>query len=76
MKIIDIISEDFHVGGGDSGVGNAGGDSIIMKAPTPMRRLKKPPQVGYGIKIGKMTIPTPEYTSDNDREQINKVEGG
>lgn len=75
MKIAEIIAEDLNAGSGGVGVGNAGGESMILKPPQPMRRLKRPPQVGYGIQIGNMVIPTPGYTSDNDRGQINKVGG-
>lgn len=77
MKIVEIISENLNAGAGGVTVGNAGAETAILRPPPPpTRRLKKPPQVGYGIQIGDTVIPTPGYNSDNDRGQINKVEGG
>lgn len=78
MKISEIIQEDLQAGSseGSGAVGTANVDSMIMKPPQRIRRGKQIPQVGYGIKIGHMAIPTPGYNSDNDRGQINKIEGG
>ena len=78
MKISEIIdvSENLNAGSGGVTVGNAGGETIMLRPPTPKRRMKQIPQVGYGIKIGRTVIPTPRYNSANDLGQINKVEGG
>jgi hypothetical protein len=76
MKIWEIVTEDLQAGAGGVTVGNAGSETMMMRPPERVRHLKPIPQVGYGIKIGNRVIPTPKYTDDNDRGQINKIEGG
>jgi hypothetical protein len=72
------LNENFNAGSADGGVqvGNAGAETIIMKPPQRIRKEKPIPQISYGIKIGRVIIPTSSYNSDNDRGQVNKIEGG
>ena len=83
MKIIEIlqgISEDLQAGGGGVGVGTAGEEAMMWNSD-PMdnanpRNLQRPPQIGYGVQIGKRTFPSPKYNADNDRGVVNSVVGG
>lgn len=68
MKITEITDGALITSGGNSvQVGTAGAESFLMHgAPeddaTP-RHDERPPQVGYGLRIGRHVIPTPGYNS-------------
>lgn len=77
MKIWEILENlDAGASEGSGAVGTANTDSMVLRPPTPMRKMKQIPQVGYGIKIGHMAIPTPGYNPENDLGQVNKITGG
>jgi hypothetical protein len=77
MKIWEIVENlNAGAGSGSTGVGNAGSETFFMHPSPKVKKMKQIPQVGYGIKIGNMIVPTSRYNPDNDRGQLNKVEGG
>jgi hypothetical protein len=58
MKIAEVV------------VGTAGEESTILHPDVQARQAKRPPQVGYTVKIGPRRIPTPGY-ADNDAKGVN-----
>lgn len=68
MKIYEIV------------VGNAGPETVALKPPEreriPHRRVQRPPQPGYFVKLGNKAIPSPLDQSDNELGVVNSVIGG
>lgn len=75
MKISEVIAENLNAGPGGASVGNAGSETIMIKPPTRIRRRPQP-QVGYHIRVGRHTIPTPGYPADDAGGVINSAIGG
>jgi hypothetical protein len=75
MKLWEVVAENLNAGAGGTAVGNAGPETIMLKPPSRTRH-RPLPQIGYRIRVGRRTIPTPGYPADDAGGVINSAIGG